>query len=71
MLVKEHGRRHGSGGMLFNALICLFSAVFFLLTDRNGFQFPAKLLIYGSISAVMYAAGFYSMYLALILFQVP
>ncbi len=65
ILVKEHGRRHGSGGMFFNAVICLFSAVFFLLSDRNGFSFPAKLLVYGGISAVMYAAGFYSMYLAL------
>ena len=52
VLVKEHGKRHGSGGMLFNAVICLFSAVFFLLTDRNGFHFPGKLLVYGGISAI-------------------
>ena len=65
MLVKHYGKKFGSGGMLFNAVICLFSMLFFILTDKNGFNFPPILLVFGLVSCLMYAAGFGFMYLAL------
>ena len=36
MLVRRYGRKHGAGGMFFNAIICLFSMFFFVITDRDG-----------------------------------
>lgn len=65
MVMKEYGRRHGDGGMFFNAIVCLFSMIFFVMTDRGGFCFPKALWGYGIISCIMFAAGFYSTYVAL------
>ena len=65
MIVKHYGKKYGSGGMLFNAVICLFSMLFFVLTDKNGFYFPPMLFAFGFVSCLMYAAGFGFMYLAL------
>lgn len=65
MIVRRYGRKYGAGGMLFNAILCLFSAVFFVLTDKNGLVFTKELVIYGLVSCVLFATGFYAMYLAL------
>lgn len=65
MLVRRYGKKHGSGGLFFNAIICLFAMIFFVLTDKGGFYFPKELWGYGLVSCLMFAAGFYSMYLAL------
>lgn len=65
MLVKNYGKKHGAGGMFFNAIICLFSMVFFFVTDKDGLHFPKELFLYGFVSCLMFATGFYSMYLAL------
>ena len=65
MIVKHYGNKYGSGGMFFNAVICLFSMLFFILTDKNGLYFPPTLFAFGLVSCLMYAAGFGFMYLAL------
>lgn len=65
MIVKRYGKKHGAGGMFFNAIICLFAMVFFFLTDKNGLCFPKELWLYGIISCLMFATGFYTMYVAL------
>ena len=65
MLVRRYGKKHGAGGLFFNAIICLFAMIFFVLTDKGGFYFPKELWGYGFVSCLMFAAGFYSMYLAL------
>ena len=65
MLVRRYGKKHGAGGLFFNAIICLFAMLFFVLTDKGGFYFPKELWLYGFVSCLMFAAGFYSMYLAL------
>ena len=65
MLVRRYGKKHGAGGLFFNAIICLFAMFFFVLTDKGGFYFPKELWLYGFVSCLMFAAGFYSMYLAL------
>ena len=64
MLTREYARRHGNGGLFFNAIICLFACTFYALTDRNGFNFLPELWIYGIISAILYAIGFYSAFIS-------
>lgn len=65
MIVRRYGQKHQVGGMFFNAVICLFSLVFFMATDKGGFYFPKALWTYGLISCAMFASGFYFMYAAL------
>ena len=35
MTVKRYGDKHGKGGMFFNAILCLFAVVFFLISDKD------------------------------------
>lgn len=65
MIVRRYGKKYGDGGMFFNAFICLFASVFFLLTDKGGLYFPKELWLYGIISCILFATGFYTMYVAL------
>ena len=65
MVVKKYGQKHQVGGMFFNAVICLFSMIFFAVTDKDGFNFPKELWFYGIVSSLMFAGGFYYMYAAL------
>ncbi len=64
ILVKQHGKKHGSGGMFFNAIICLCAMVYFFVTDKNGLSFPREVILYGIANCFMYATGFYTTYLA-------
>ncbi|MBQ4087599.1 MAG: DMT family transporter [Clostridia bacterium] len=65
MTMRRYGKKHSVGGMFFNAIISLAAMVFFFLTDKNGLHFPKEMWIYGSIDALFFASGFYSMFLAL------
>lgn len=65
MIVRQRGRKQAHGGFFFNAIICLFAAVFFIVTDKNSFAFPKELLPYGIASCIFYAGGFYFLYVAL------
>lgn len=64
MLFRSYGRKHGAGGMMLNGVICLFAMMFFILTDHDGFNFVSGLWVYGIANATLYAAGFYSAYVA-------
>ena len=65
VVVKNYGKKHGDGGLFFNAIISFFAMIYFIVTDTGGLYFPPLLWVFGSISALLYATGFYSMYLAL------
>lgn len=64
IIVKNYGKKHGKGGMFFNAIICLFAMIYFFITDKNGLQFPKGIWIYGIVNSIMYATGFYTGYAA-------
>ena len=64
MLVRTHSKKHGAGGMHFNAIICLFAMIYFFVTDKNGLDFPPQVWLYGIANCFMYATGFYTTYLA-------
>lgn len=68
VIVKRYGKKHKIGGMFFNAIICAFAAVFFIVKEtviKGGIEVPAALVPYGLVSCLMYATGFYTMYLSL------
>jgi len=67
IVVKNHTKKYGNGGTVVNALTCLFSMIFFIVTEAletDAFYFPPGLWIYGGISIIMFAAGFYFTYVA-------
>lgn len=69
IIVRRYGKRHGKGGMLFNAIICFCALLYCIFTEcfktEYAFYFPKELWIYGMISGLFYAIGFYAAYLAL------
>lgn len=65
MTVKRYGDKKGEGGMFFNAFLCLFAVVYFVISDKGGFDFYKGIWIYGIVNSLMFAIGFYSMYIAL------
>ncbi len=64
MLVKNYGKKHGSGGMFFNAIICLFAMIYFIASDKGGIEIPQKILYLGLANGILYALGFYAAYVA-------
>ena len=64
MIVKHYGKKYDAGGMFFNAVICIFSMFYFVITDKGGLQFPPKIILFGLINSTMYAIGFYAAYQA-------
>ncbi len=64
MLVRKYGRKYGSGGMFFNGVICLFATIFFIFSDTDGFHFSPGIWQFGVVNALLYAAGFYFVYVA-------
>ena len=69
MAVKAYANRYGSGGMLMNAVIAFFAALFFLISDcinpeTRGFNVPAAMIPLALINCLMFAAGFYFAFLA-------
>lgn len=68
VIVKRYGKKHKIGGMFFNAIICVFAAVFFIVKEllvEGRLEIPMQLLPYAFFSCLMYATGFYTMYLSL------
>ena len=64
IIVKSYGKKHGKGGMFFNAVVCLFAMLYFIATDEGGLEFKPALWKFGLINSVMYATGFYATYVA-------
>lgn len=65
MTVKRYGDKKGKGGMFFNAFLCLFAVLFYVFSDLKGIDFCKEIWVWGIANSFMYAAGFYSMYVAL------
>ena len=59
LMIKKYNSKHGEGGMVFIAMVSFFSMLFFVITDRGGFDFSSELLPYGIISGVIFAATSY------------
>ena len=56
--VRTYAKRHGNGGMLMNAIVALFAALFFLVTDTGGFYAPIEMLPLAVINACLLARAF-------------
>lgn len=68
-ITRKCSKQNGDGGIFFSCLISFFSMLFFLfkdlLMDSGGITIPNAMWGFGIISGLLYAGGFYYMYLAL------
>ena len=64
VLVRNYAKKHGSGGMLMNAIVALFATLFFVITDTDGFYAPIEMIPIAVLNAFLFGAGFYTSFLA-------
>ncbi len=65
LVIKKYNMHHAKGGFILTALISLFSMMFFLLTDGNGFSAPMEMYPYAIVSAILYSAASFLTFVAL------
>ena len=65
LLIKRYNSNHQKGGFIFTAFISMFSMLFFLLTDRDGFLIPTQLWWYAAIAGLLYCGASFLTYVAL------
>ena len=64
VFVRTYAKKHGSGGMLMNAIVALFATLFFVITDADGFHAPIEMLPLAILNAFLFGAGFYCTFAA-------
>lgn len=64
IIVRTYARRHGDGGLLLSAITSLFASIFFLVTDKGGFNVPWEMLILAVINACLIGVGFFGTFVA-------
>ena len=65
ILIKKYNAHHTKGGFIFTALVSLFSMLFFVITDADGFHLPDGILPYAVISGILYCSASFLTYVAL------
>lgn len=62
--VRTYAKKHGSGGMLMNAIVALFATLFFVVTDEGGFHAPPEMIPLAVLNAFLFGAGFFCTFAA-------
>ena len=61
-MIKKYNAKHSAGGMFFTGIISLFALFFFVVSDKNGFYFPAGMfplaVAYGLVYCISYFLTF-------------
>ena len=69
VFIKKYNEKHDKGGMIFTAIISLFSMLFFLLmdiiTDRSGLQFSSSIVLYGVFAGISFCLASFLTFIAL------
>lgn len=65
VFIKKYNSKHKQGGFLFTGIISFFAMIFFIVTDKNGFRFPAEIFPYAIISGILYCSASILTYISL------
>ncbi len=65
VLIKKYNQKHSKGGFIFTGIVSLFSMLFFVITDKGGFDFRLEMLPYGIAAGVFYCMASYATFVAL------
>lgn len=58
VLIKKYNAKHSSGEMFFTGVLSVFAMLFFIITDKNGFNFPTKMLPYAIFFGIIYCISY-------------
>lgn len=64
ILIKKYNAKHSAGGMFFTGILSLFALVFFIVSDKNGFNFPAEMLPYAIAFGIIYCISYFLTFVA-------
>ena len=65
IIIKKYNQKHSGGGPVFTGIVSLFSMLFFVITNEEGYCFTSEVFYWGIISAVLYASASLLTYISL------
>ena len=65
IMIKKYNEKHDKGGFVFTGIVSLFSMLFFVITDKGGFDFRLEMLPYGILSGIFYCVSSIMAFVAL------
>ena len=65
VFIKQYNAKHAHGGFLFTGIVSLFAMLYFVFTDKGGFELVPSLLPYALISGLIYCIASLLTYVAL------
>ena len=65
IIIKKYNQNHMGGGPIFTGIVSLFSMLFFVITNKEGYCFTFEVFYWGAVSAVLYASASLLTYVAL------
>jgi len=65
ILIKKYNAKHAAGGMFFTGILSAFAMAFFAISDRNGFNFPVKMIPYAIVYGLIYCISYFLTFVAL------
>ena len=65
ILIKKYNSKHSVGGFIFTGLVSLFSMLFFVITNTDGFHAPALMWLYGIAAGILYCGASFLTFAAL------
>ncbi len=65
VLIKKYNEKHSAGGMFFTGILSLFALAFFLVSDKNGFNFPTAMFPYAIAFGLIYCISYFLTFVAL------
>ena len=65
VLIKKYNEKHSAGGMFFTGILSLFALIFFFVSDKNGLDFPVRMLPYAIAFGLIYCISYFLTFVAL------
>ncbi len=62
VFIKKYNSKHDKGGFIFTSLVSLFSMLFFVITDKGGFDFLPGMIPYAIVAGICYFTASYLTY---------
>lgn len=65
VFIKKYNSKHSVGGFIFTGLVSVFSMLFFVITNTDGFYFPPGMWIYAVAAGILYCMASFLTFVAL------
>lgn len=65
VFIKKYNTKHSAGGMFFTGILSLFALLFFIISDKDGFNFNNKMIPYAVAYGLIYCISYLLTFVAI------